>query len=314
VDLRKLILGTAQWGMQYGIANRAGKPEPQDVAKMMALGWASGVRRLDTARAYGESENLIGELIGPKDPWEIVTKIDPGVFEPGLEAEEVRVRTRRSVGVSLGTLGRKQLDGMLLHRAEHRHSAGGAAWSVLREGRKQGMFNSIGVSVTTPNEAVGVVSDTEIELAQVPVSIFDQRLVRNGFIESARSRGLEVHIRSIFLQGVAFLEPNELPWFLGDLSPFVVRLSEIAAKAGTTTASLCLAFALSLPVDGVVIGVEEASQLGEIIAMWRSSHRLERAVAEAASLAPEFPPKLIEPFRWPQSAQNQTKEWADGEG
>src|SRR5690606_141424 len=150
----RLVLGTAQWGGPYGIANREGPPPAPERARLLARAQAAGVRALDTARAYGASEARLGAaLAGGAARFAIGTKLAPDACPPGASAAEVCARTERGVAESGAALGVARLDALLLHRAAHRRAAGGAAWARLCAERRAGAIGRLGVSATSPAEA-----------------------------------------------------------------------------------------------------------------------------------------------------------------
>ena len=195
-----LALGTVQWGMAYGIANQSGQATAEDVAAMVAMARAAGVDTLDTARAYGSSEAVVGRaLAAERAQWRVVTKVDPAVVGEGDTPEQVEVATRASLQESLHHLGGEGLDLVLLHRPEHRTAAEGAAWRTLRAAQRAGQIGHIGVSATCPETAEAAVIVPEVEVMQVATSLLDRRLVTRGFFERAQQAQVEVHVRSVFL-------------------------------------------------------------------------------------------------------------------
>ena len=130
-DPRRLSLGGAQWGMPYGIANRSGPPGDAELQAMLARAHAAGVRAIDTARAYGESETRIGRALEAPHDWRIVTKLAPDVHEPGLDIATTLERAHASLEASRTALGLDVLPVFLLHRFAHRHACGGRLWRML---------------------------------------------------------------------------------------------------------------------------------------------------------------------------------------
>src|SRR6516165_7858887 len=234
-----LALGTVQWGMPYGIANRQGRPSDSEVEHLLGLAAAAGVRTLDTARAYGESEALLGRLIGPDPAWAIVTKLDPTAKDAGAVPD--------SLAASRKALRRNVLDVVLLHRAQQRTAFAGAVWDVLKRERDAGRVRRIGVSAGTPVEAWEALDDPQVDCLQVATSLLDQRLNRDQFFERAMKAGRTIFVRSVFLQGVAYLGADKLPAYLDLLRGPMTTIGQWTRQRGRRTADAFLAFAAGLP-------------------------------------------------------------------
>jgi aryl-alcohol dehydrogenase-like predicted oxidoreductase len=285
----ELVLGSAQWGMGYGIANTTGQPSANDLRRMLDAAHAKGVRWLDTARAYGSSEDRIGELAAPT--WRIATKVAPEV----ASAEAVAT----SVSASRAALRRERLDVVLFHRSAHRHVERGLLWKALLEEKSSGRVARVGVSVDRAMDAMELVEDPEIEALQVPGSLLDQRLWRGGFFERARERGIVVFVRSIFLQGAALLDPNALPPHLAALRAPLSSLHSRARDEGLSPAALFLGFARSAFGCFLVAGFEKFDQLEEALVAWDCG---ELAAARSyADLVPPLDDDVLDPARWPRT-------------
>lgn len=301
VSAPRLVLGTAQWGGRYGIANRTGPPPAAERARLLARAAAAGVRHVDTARAYGQSEVRVAAAIrASRTTFAIGTKLAPDAFQPGASAAEARARTEASLAASRAALGVERLDALLLHRAGHRRAAGGAVWARLREEREAGGIGCLGVSAASPAEAWAALEDPSVERIQVAASLLDQRLVRSGFFRTAWERGVEVHVRSVFLQGAALLAPAALPEALAPLRSPLLHLRAFAVAHGISLAALLLGFAASLPGVLVVVGVEGVAQLAEHLQTTRTPARASALASAAADLVPPLPDPVLDPWRWPR--------------
>jgi hypothetical protein len=295
-DTARLALGTAQWGLAYGIANRTGRPALDEIAAMAAMARTAGIGTLDTARAYGDSERAIG-FLGPG--WRVVTKLAPDVAGDDIGADDAAERARASLAASRAALGRDHLDAVLLHRSAHRQESDGAAWKVLREERAAGRIDAIGASVTRVDEAAALLADADVEIVQVPASLLDRRLARTGFFDEAARLGREIFVRSVFLQGAALLEPRTLPPHLSPLGPALDAISDTAEATGIDRAALLLAWARHrLNAARVLIGCETREQLTANLAAW-SRPGLADIVRSLEDRVPELPDAVLDPWRWP---------------
>ena len=292
----RLVLGSAQWSQDYGIANRTGPPGLHELQRILDTATAAGIQTIDTARAYGPAEELVGRLTAGSGGWRIVTKLADDVAGPG--ARDAIAAARKSLEASRQALRRERLDAVLLHRAEHRRAHGGALWRSLVEERDRGTVGELGVSVDSPEEAFAALEDPELDLIQVAASLLDQRLVRRGFFERAGDRGVEVFVRSIFLQGVAHLRPEELPSHLIDLAPVLRSIRAWATDHGQPPAAPYLHFARLLPAS-VLIGVERPAQLEEILRTWLGPMPAADVFQALTGAVPDLDARLLTPSRWP---------------
>jgi aryl-alcohol dehydrogenase-like predicted oxidoreductase len=289
-----LALGTVQWGMPYGIANRSGRPADTEVARLLEIAAAAGVRTLDTARAYGESETVIGRLVGADPNWAVVTKLAPA-------AEDARA-ARDSLAASREALRRPVLDAVLLHRAHQRTASGGEVWDVLKRERDAGRVRRIGVSAGTPEEAWQALDDPTVDCLQVASSLFDQRLSREGFFESANAAGRTVFVRSVLLQGVAHLDPDKLPPHLTLLRDPLTNVCHWARQRGLRPADAFLAFAAGFPGAVILLGCETAAQLDENLRTWSRGRELAAEIADLGRSVPPLPAEVLNPACWPNAA------------
>lgn len=307
-DPRRLVLGSAQWGMPYGIANRSGPPAPAEVAAMLARARAAGVHTLDTARAYGESEGLIGTLAPPDSGWRVVTKLAPDVLGNELEdvdegrtlgLGEVLERVAASLEASRRALDRDVLPTLLLHRFAHRHACGGRVWRTLLAEREAGRIGALGVSAATPEQAWAALEDPDIETLQVATSLLDLRLHRQGFFARARELGRTVYVRSVFLQGLGHLEPAALPAALAPLAGPMQAIRQTAHEMGVPARALYLAFVRELPGVHPVVGCETETQLAELLADWSSDAVDAAILMRLVEGLPTHDASLVDPSGWP---------------
>ena len=291
-----LILGTVQWGLPYGVANRTGQPDSRVVGEMMAVAEAAGVRTLDTARAYGSSETVIGEHISDRVGWRVITKIQPDL-DPE-DPDRAAVQLNESLAASLGALGGAP-DTVLLHRAAHRTAFGGRLWDQLLRAKDDGRTRRIGLSADTPEQALAALEDPTVDVIQAAASLLDPRLQRAGFFQRARDRGVEVHIRSVFLQGAACLAPENLPPHLRALGPVLSTLGEIGGAMGCPVPELCLRYARDALGAAVVVGSETVAQLRENLRVLATPRLPASTLAELRAAVPDLPVPVLTPSSWP---------------
>jgi aryl-alcohol dehydrogenase-like predicted oxidoreductase len=264
-----LILGTAQIGMKYGIANSVGQPSEEDVFSLLKLAVENGILCCDTAQAYGESESLIGKFskinIGRR--LDVITKLSPLSDVKFHQLNELQHRIDRSVFESCEKLGLDALPVLLLHRWEHRFMYDQFIWKRLLEFQEQGVIVNLGVSVSTPEQAFLVLKDPMIKHIQLPFNILDWRWRESDLLQAFHDRqDVTIHTRSTLLQGLLVSGP--LTWervIPTESSYWVQRLDSMVEKfERVNRADLCFAYVRSQPwINGIVVGVETCEQLIE---------------------------------------------------
>lgn len=255
----KLGLGTVQFGLEYGIANRKGRPRDREVRRILTAARAAGVRTLDTAPLYGESEAVLGRCC--LDDWyfEIVTKT--GVLERPITIQGVGGVRSTFMG-SLERLGRSSVYGILAHDAEDLLRPGGdLLYRELEKLRSERLVTKIGVSVYSSAILRVILDRFSIDLVQVPLNLLDQRMTADGTLALLRQRGVEVHARSVFLQGLLLLKPDALPPHLQHANSCLEAVQTFATDSGVSVAGLSLGYVRDrLEVDRLILGVDSAEQ------------------------------------------------------
>lgn len=254
--MSKIGLGTAQLGQDYGVANTRGRPSDDEARSILRAAWDGGVRVLDTAPAYGDSEARIAALAPAPAQFRVVTKTRHQASPADLREDLER---------SLARLEVAQVHGLLVHEADVLSRADASAWvHALAALRGEGLVHRIGVSVYTAAQARAAIRTGVLDLIQVPVSVLDQRLVTDGTLARLRDAGFEVHARSVLLQGLLVQDPDavRVPGARAALAAFrywcrARRCSPLQAALGFVTA---------LPeIDVVLVGVDEVGHLQTIL-------------------------------------------------
>lgn len=282
----RLTLGTAQIGLDYGIANRAGKPDAAAVEAILDRAWRAGITCFDTARAYGDAEARLGRWLATHPSATVISK-----FPRLEEGAEVRAAFERSCDA----LGRARLDAYLAHRADDLHRPEIA--DALRALRDEGRLAAFGASVYTPEQAFAALGVDGLSVLQVPLSVFNRRMIEGGVLAACSAAGVAVFARSVFVQGLVFLAPEALPDFLEPARGALARFRAFAAAHGLSLAALALGAVLAEPeVTSVVVGADTADQVDEIAAV----EPLDPATAAAAvSAFAGEPAHLFDPSCWP---------------
>jgi len=281
----KLALGTAQFGLPYGIANNAGKVSQSEVAKILTRARESGIDLLDTAIAYGDSETSLGAV--GVDGFKVVTKL------PAEIDSDIDMWVAQHLNASLRRLGVDAVYGLLLHRSEQ--LLGPHGWTLanaLLKLKAEGLVSKIGVSIYAPEELDAVTRICAIDMVQAPFNLFDQRLMTSGWLTRLHDAGIEVHVRSAFLQGLLLMPRHHVPEKFLPWSALFDRWHLWLADGHSTAVQACLAFVSHPMIDRVVVGIDSLVQLNEIL------H------ASATTPAVELPDlacndtNLINPSKW----------------
>lgn len=261
----RIGLGTAQFGFPYGITNTYGKPTSDEIRQMLEYAGGHGISLLDTAPAYGDSERLLGELLPPGPRFRVVTKTQVGVGA-AIDAPYLR-QVRDTFRQSLRQLRRDSVYGLLVHHGTDLLKPGAERlFDLMLQFRDSGEAEKIGVSVYDGEEIDRVTARYPVDLIEVPLSIFDQRLIESGHLGMLKKRGVEIHARSVFLQGILLVDPTELPAGLARARQPLHEFRQAAHAAGLSPIEAALGFVLSVEeVDVALCGVTSLTQLVDLI-------------------------------------------------
>jgi aryl-alcohol dehydrogenase-like predicted oxidoreductase/spore coat polysaccharide biosynthesis protein SpsF (cytidylyltransferase family) len=304
-----LTLGTAQLGSNYGIANINGVPPDDEVRRILSCAVDLGITSIDTAAAYGRSEEQIGRHLPHNyaDQVRITTKLDVLADVPGdVSSKIVGSIVEASVFKSLHRLRRRRIDTLLLHRWAHHDAWGGAVWDRLLQLKDCGVIGALGASVSHPNEAIEALSDPHVGQLQCPVNILDGRWRDRDFLAKAAMRtDVIIHARSVLLQGLLMLPPSRWIEISGvDSDRLCGTIDELANSFGRVNRlDLCLAYVSALPwVTSLVVGVESVEQLRANLRYVRLPHLSANEMDLIAKRIPELPASLLNPALWTSSS------------
>ncbi len=284
----KLALGTAQFGQPYGIANQAGQVSLHEGKAMLQLAADNGLDTLDTAIAYGESEQRLGE-IGIQG-WQVVSKL-PIIPD---DCSDTLQWVTEAVNGSLRRLNVSSLYGLLLHRPQQlMEKNGDKVYRALQQLKQDGLVQKIGISVYDPSELDTLCKRYQFDLVQAPFNIIDSRLLDTGWLPRLAERGVELHVRSIFLQGLLLMAPSDRPSKFDRWAPLWSKWHEWLGSTGLTPLQACLRYALSFSeISRVITGVENVNQLSEILQAAQGS------APEPSDAIKTDDPDLLNPAHW----------------
>lgn len=283
-----LALGTVQFGQNYGIANQAGQVSPAETKAILELATAHSINMLDTATSYGDSELRLGAIGIPN--WQVVSKL-PAVPDG---CGDIAGWVTDSAHASLRRLGLQSHYGLLLHRPQQLLDADGdQIFLALQNLKTMGLVEKIGVSIYDPAELDALCPRFEFDIVQAPFNLLDRRMINSGWMNRLANSGTELHVRSIFLQGLLLMTPSERPSKFNRWQQLWSAYSEWLRSDEITPMQACVRYSLSFAeVTRVIVGVDAAHQLREIVEATRGS------VPTIPSSLQVQDYDLINPSRW----------------
>ena len=265
----RIAIGTVQFGLDYGVANRHGQVGLTEAKKILKMADEKGIDTLDTSISYGVSEQSLGEVGVGK--YKVVTKLPP--IPPSIK--DVNAWAYDQMQSSLTRLNLKTAYGLLVHDTSQLFGVNGAKLAQAMVSLKnQGLVHKIGVSAYGPDEVASVFQKFQIDIIQVPFNIFDRRMLTSGWLQRLNDAGIEIHARSIFLQGLLLLPLNQIPKKFSQWSPLISFWHEWLSENKTSALETCMHYPLSLPqIDRVIVGVDNNQQLSQIIEAFNPRNR-----------------------------------------
>lgn len=244
----RLILGTVQFGCQYGI-NSAGRPNEHVVKEILSEARALGIVALDTSSAYGDAEKVLGKAMQDKGSFKIISKYP----QCNSSVEECFNTTLHHIGVD-------RLYGYLLHHFDV-YKNDPKIWRNFEKLKQDGRTERIGFSLYHPKELELLFNNkVAFNIVQIPFNVFDRKF--EPYLQGLHDMGVEIHVRSTFLQGLFFMDRGKLPIKLFPLKKYLFQLDEYAKQNRMNISSLALNYNIQHPyIDGVLIGVDNSEQL-----------------------------------------------------
>lgn len=282
----KIALGTAQFGLNYGISNYHGKVATTEIKAILDLAYACNISYLDTAVGYGNSENRIGDYHynNPHVNFNIITKISVA------STDEIAIKSM--INNLLERLSCKKIYALLLHDASELTPE---IYEILLKQKEKANINKIGLSVYDPEQAFDLVKKYPIDIIQIPLNIFDQRFINSGCLNYLKKKKIEVHSRSIFLQGLLLQPLNEINSYFNPYLPLLKQFKQHCVLHDLSPLDLSLSMIhIAEQVDKFVIGVCSKNQLMEIISSIDKTSGITSDVSHLLSTDES----LINPSRW----------------
>ena len=257
----KIILGSANFDQIYGIKKNFIKKS--EIKKLFDLALKNKIKTIDTSPLYNKSEKIIGLLNNNR--FKIISKIPKP--PKNIKRENIKKWLKQNVMISLKNLKIKKFECLLLHNANSLLCKNGdEIYKGIRNMKINGFTSKIGVSIYDFNVLDKILKKFKFNLIQAPFNILDQRLVKKGWLKKLKKRKIEVHARSIFLQGILLLKHNQLPKKLIKLSKKLMVWENWLKKNKFSSLQICLSFVLNQrQLDGIVVGYNNTNQLNQIL-------------------------------------------------
>ena len=254
--IKKLILGTAQFGLNYGINNVYGKPSEQTVGSLLDYARTKGILILDTADAYGDASQIIGRYHQTRQKFSINTKFKKGTSDLSAQLD-----------ASLKALNIDYVNVYFFHEFKDFISYPSVR-NQLDELKKNGKIKKTGLSVYDNNEFLEAINSEYIDVIQIPFNLLDNYSKRGDLIMLAKKKGKELHVRSVFLQGLFFKKVSNLPLKIRPLGYYLNVLHKLADEINVSIEQLALGYVLQhAEIDNFIIGVDTMDQLKHNIEM-----------------------------------------------
>lgn len=284
--IKKLSIGTAQFGLDYGISNSGGQTSQSELNTILTIAKNQGIETLDTARAYGNSELAIGRSpLVSSGAFQIVTKIADTFKSP-----------EKNLVDSLKNLGVDRIYGLLAHNFDLVYE-NPDYYNKMCLLKNDGKVSKVGVSLYTPSQLQYLIDNKiNIDIVQLPYSILDQRF--SPYFDELKKLKIEIHVRSVFLQGLLFMKSeNVSPYFIKIL-PVLHKIREISNIINVPISALALNFALlNNGIEKVIVGCNNSDQFNENIITLDSSSKVKSVYEQLATLGIEDENILL-PYNW----------------
>ena len=294
-EVNRLVLGTAQFGMSYGIANQNGKPNHATATEIIRKAWESGIREFDTGQGYGDSETVLGQafaVLGIAQKVLVISKFDPQLNH--LDAKALST----ALDQSLQRLGILSLYGIMLHREQFLLDWDQGLGNILRNCVQTSRVQHIGISVYSPEKAIQALNTKGIDFVQLPTNILDRRFEKAKVFELARKKQKRIYIRSVFLQGLLLMEPTEIPEKMTHVKPIVERIKILSKDLGLTPQELALGYLkLEMPDSQIVFGAEQPMQVKRNVECWTKNYSPSIASAVKKTFK-DISENIINPTLW----------------
>ncbi len=289
--ISKLSLGTAQFGFNYGIANKNGKPKQQEINEIVDYLYQNGINSFDTAQAYGESEEVLGKALENKNDIFVISKLKSELFIDNLEL---------NVDSSLHSLNQNSLFGLMLHDSKLLYNWKDKYSRKVENLKQKEKIKYFGVSIYEEGDFKLAIENRSIDIIQIPFNIFDHRAVNQGWLDAAKSSNKLIFIRSVFLQGLFFMDSSFFKDNLKEAKIYIDKLNRLSKATNSSIASLAMAYVDIMARESVLLfGCETILQAKKNIESFNSLPKLSREIiSQIQKEFKDIPENVYNPTKW----------------
>lgn len=259
----RIGLGTVQWGLKYGIANSSKMPKNKKINQILDFARTNEIKLIDTAHSYGTAEHRLG--LHNLNDFHIITKTK--IFKENIITSEHKKILISEFEKSLLKLKKDKIYAILIHDIDAVFRPGGKHFlAALQEIKSEGLVEKIGISIYDSKYLNHILDEINLDIVQLPFNIINQNLLVDGTIEYLISRGIEIHARSIFLQGLLLMEISSLHSYFNPWIPTMKSFSNACLEQGFSKLEACINFVLNIrEINKLIVGVESLKQIQEIV-------------------------------------------------
>lgn len=287
--LNKLVLGTVQLGLPYGINNNLGQPPEKDAFEILEYAFHSGVTTLDTANAYGSALTIIGKYHRQsRQKFNLISKFH-------VKSHNIKGDVRNELAIC----DIDCFDAYLFHSFVDFENTGEELKNELKDLKAEKLINRLGVSVYTNEQFSKAIDSSIIDIIQFPYNLLDNSFHRGKLISEAKSAGKELHVRSVFLQGLFFMERKNLPEKLKPLLPYLTRLDQIVAEGNIDIKRVALMYAIQNDsIDKILMGIDSLKQLKSNVEELKQENRIPEQLIRLIDEIRVTEVELLNPANW----------------
>ena len=293
--MSRLVLGTAQLGMPYGMANKSGKPDFSSALSIVQAAWENGITEFDTAQAYGDSEQILGRIFTELD---VVQQARVTTKLKSVQAAGEKISLHQSVEESLERLKVSKLECLLLHREDILDMLDDSLKESLLTLVQRGYVQHLGVSVYSPDRATQALGYDLFHTIQIPASVLDRRFQRAGVFEIAEKRGQRIYIRSAFLQGLVLMNGEDVPEKMASVKPVLAKLDRLALQYRVSRQAIALLYLRDRFAHAkVIFGAEAPEQVLQNTRCWQQEAPA-GFLLELDDAFPDLDENILNPAKW----------------
>lgn len=294
--MHKLTLGTAQLGMNYGINNKIGKPLVEECLSILNYAYNHNIRSFDTASVYGNSESILGTWLKDKHLDDIIlTSKISSLATRMIHHSNLEKELRICLETSLKNLNINRLNQYLIHDFNDVRVYNEKIFIFLDKFKNEGLIESYGCSIYDIDELEHIMK-YDVGSIQIPGSIFNQVILESSLLKKIKSNGTMVFVRSVFVQGLIFMNDDEIPENLRGIEIYLNKLRNMVKDREITIAEAALNYVRNHPnTDSVVFGVESINQIKELLSIKNNN---ELNSLDINRIFSEIPLELFDPRYW----------------